>query len=607
MDYSFFDFLMLVGSLGLFLYGMKIMSEGLQKVAGNRMRTILSAMTANRFAGVCTGLLITALIQSSSATTVMVVSFVNAGLLSLTQAISVIMGANIGTTMTVWIISFLGFAVDISVFAIPLIGVAMPLVFSSKSKRRSIGEFIIGFSLLFMGLTFLKDSVPDIQSSPEVLSFLKEYSDMGYGSVLLFFLVGALLTIIVQSSSATVAITLVMCSKGWISFEVATAMVLGENLGTTITANLAALSGNVSAKRAALAHFVFNMFGVIWMLFVFFPFVRFICGLSESLTGYAPDSLQEFINSQSPEVMARISSSDTASLTPQEMALRSQYLQLQTTVSYGLALFHTIFNALNVVIMIWFVNMYAKIVSFLIRQKHSDDEEFQLKYISSGMLSTSELSLLQAKREIAVYGERTARMFGMSRTLLAEKPDSESFNKLYSRIQKYEQISDNMEIEIAEYLNRVADGRLSYEAKLTVSSMITMTTEIESIGDSCYSIARTVSRKNSEDIKFNDYMSEHLDAMFRLVGEALANMNAILSKSDITDADVNAAYNKEMEINNYRNMMRAANMENINSKKYEYQAGIHFMDIISECERLGDYVMNVVDAVRESRHGKVAG
>lgn len=607
MDYSFFDFLKLVGSLGLFLYGMKIMSEGLQKVAGNKMRTILSAMTTNRFAGVCTGLLITALIQSSSATTVMVVSFVNAGLLSLTQAISVIMGANIGTTMTVWIISFLGFAVDISIFALPLIGIAMPLIFSGKSKRRSIGEFIIGFSLLFMGLTFLKDSVPDIQSSPEVLSFLKEYSDMGYGSVLLFFLVGALLTIIVQSSSATVAITLVMCSKGWISFEVATAMVLGENLGTTITANLAALSGNVSAKRAALAHFVFNMFGVIWMLFVFFPFVRFICGLSESLTGYAPDSLQEFINSQSPEVMARISSSDTASLTPQEMALRSQYLQLQTTVSYGLALFHTIFNALNVVIMIWFVNMYAKIVSFLIRQKHSDDEEFQLKYISSGMLSTSELSLLQAKREIAVYGERTARMFGMSRTLLAEKPDSESFNKLYSRIQKYEQISDNMEIEIAEYLNRVADGRLSYEAKLTVSSMITMTTEIESIGDSCYSIARTVSRKNSEDIKFNDYMSEHLDAMFRLVGEALANMNAILSKSDITDADVNAAYNKEMEINNYRNMMRAANMENINSKKYEYQAGIHFMDIISECERLGDYVMNVVDAVRESRHGKVAG
>lgn len=607
MDYSFFDFLKLVGSLGLFLYGMKIMSEGLQKVAGNKMRTILSAMTTNRFAGVCTGLLITALIQSSSATTVMVVSFVNAGLLSLTQAISVIMGANIGTTMTVWIISLLGFAVDISIFALPLIGIAMPLIFSDKSKRRSIGEFIIGFSLLFMGLTFLKDSVPDIQSSPEVLSFLKEYSDMGYGSVLLFFLVGALLTIIVQSSSATVAITLVMCSKGWISFEVATAMVLGENLGTTITANLAALSGNVSAKRAALAHFVFNMFGVIWMLFVFFPFVRFICGLSESLTGYAPDSLQEFINSQSPEVMARISSSDTASLTPQEMALRSQYLQLQTTVSYGLALFHTIFNALNVVIMIWFVNMYAKIVSFLIRQKHSDDEEFQLKYISSGMLSTSELSLLQAKREIAVYGERTARMFGMSRTLLAEKPDSESFNKLYSRIQKYEQISDNMEIEIAEYLNRVADGRLSYEAKLTVSSMITMTTEIESIGDSCYSIARTVSRKNSEDIKFNDYMSEHLDAMFRLVGEALANMNAILSKSDITDADVNAAYNKEMEINNYRNMMRAANMENINSKKYEYQAGIHFMDIISECERLGDYVMNVVDAVRESRHGKVAG
>lgn len=607
MDYSFFDFLKLVGSLGLFLYGMKIMSEGLQKVAGNKMRTILSAMTTNRFAGVCTGLLITALIQSSSATTVMVVSFVNAGLLSLTQAISVIMGANIGTTMTVWIISLLGFAVDISIFALPLIGIAMPLIFSGKSKRRSIGEFIIGFSLLFMGLTFLKDSVPDIQSSPEVLSFLKEYSDMGYGSVLLFFLVGALLTIIVQSSSATVAITLIMCSKGWISFDVAAAMVLGENLGTTVTANLAALSGNVSARRAALAHFVFNMFGVIWMLIVFFPFIRFISGLSESLTGYAPDSLQAFINAQSPDTMARISSADTASLTSSELVLRDEYMRLQTTVSYGLALFHTIFNFVNVVIMIWFVNMYAKIVSYIIKQKRTEDDEFQLKYISSGMLSTSELSLLQAKKEIAVYGVRTARMFTMANTLLTEKQESESFNKLYSRIQKYEQISDNMEIEIADYLNRVADGRLSYGAKLTVSSMITMTTEIESIGDSCYSIARTISRKNSEEVQFNDYMMEHLNSMFRLVNEALENMNTILSKPDITEADVNTTYNKEMEINNYRNMMRAANIENINSKKYEYQAGIHFMDIISECERLGDYIVNVIDAVRESRHGKITG
>lgn len=600
MEYSFFDFLRLVGSLGLFLYGMKVMSEGLQKVAGDKMRSILSAMTSNRFAGACTGLLITALIQSSSATTVMVVSFVNAGLLSLVQAVSVIMGANIGTTMTVWIISFFGFAVDISCFAIPLIGLAIPFIFSKNSKRRSIGEFIIGFSFLFMGLAFLKDSVPDIQSSPEVLSFLKEYSDMGYMSVILFFMVGALLTVIVQSSSATVAITLIMCSKGWISFDVAAAMVLGENLGTTITANLAALSGNVPAKRAALAHFVFNMFGVFWMLVVFFPFVHFVNNLTQDLMGVAPDSLEKFISSQSPETMSRISGG-AEDLTSSEMALRAEYLRLQTTVSYGLALFHTIFNMINVVVMIWFVNVYVRIVTYVIKQKSTEDDEFQLKYISGGMLSTSELSLLQAKKEIVVYGTRTARMFGMSRKLLSEKPDSEAFNKLYSRVQKYEQISDNMEIEIADYLNRVADGRLSYEAKMKVSAMITMTTEIESVGDSCFGIARTIARKNSENIQFNEYIMEHINDMFNLVGEALDNMNAILDKTDITEADMNATRNKETEINNYRNMLRTANIENINNKKYEYQAGIHFMDVISYCEKLGDYIVNVVDAVREKR------
>ncbi|MEG1642662.1 MAG: Na/Pi cotransporter family protein [Bacteroidales bacterium] len=600
MEYSFFDFLKLVGSLGLFLYGMKVMSEGLQKVAGDKMRSILSAMTSNRFAGACTGLLITALIQSSSATTVMVVSFVNAGLLSLVQAISVIMGANIGTTMTVWIISFLGFAVDISFFAIPLIGLAIPFIFSKSSKRRSIGEFMVGFAFLFMGLTFLKDSVPDIQSSPEVLSFLKGYSDMGYMSVIIFFLVGAVLTVVVQSSSATVAITLIMCSKGWISFDVAAAMVLGENLGTTITANLAALSGNIPAKRAALAHFVFNMFGVVWMLLIFFPFVHFVSNLAQDLTGVAPTSLERFINSQSPETISRISGS-AEGLTPSEMALRGEYLHLQTTVSYGLALFHTIFNLINVAIMIWFVNMYVRIVTYVIKQKNTEEDEFQLKYISGGMLSTSELSLLQAKKEIEVYGVRTAKMFGMSRDLLSEKPGNEAFNKLFSRIQKYEQISDNMEIEIADYLNGVADGRLSYEAKLKVSSMITMTTEIESIGDSCFGIARTISRKNSENIQFNGYLMEHINVMFSLVSEALDNMNSILSKSDMVEADMNATRNKETEINNYRNMLRTANIENINNKKYEYQAGIHFMDIVSECERLGDYIVNVVEAVREKR------
>ncbi|MBQ7819253.1 MAG: Na/Pi cotransporter family protein [Bacteroidales bacterium] len=592
MEYSFFDFLRLIGSLGLFLYGMKMMSEGLQKIAGDRMRSILSAMTSNRFMGVFTGLLITALIQSSSATTVMVVSFVNAGLLSLLQSISVIMGANIGTTLTAWIISFFGFAVDISAFAIPLIGLSIPFFFSSKSNRRSIGELILGFSFLFMGLSYLKNSVPDIQSSPEVLEFLQSYTDMGFWSVLIFFFVGAILTLIVQSSSATVAITLIMCSKGWIPFELAAAMVLGENLGTTITANIAAISGNVQAKRAAFSHFIFNIFGVIWMLIVFLPFVRMISSLATGMTGYSPNELQPFIQAH-PELVA------TAG---EDSPLASQYLTYQTSVSYGLSLFHTIYNIINVGVMIWFVKVYEKIVCAVIKQKTAgEEEEFQLKYISAGMLSTSELSLLQAKKEIELYGVRTTRMYGMARDLLTEKPDSEAFNKLYSRIQKYEQISDNMELEIARYLNNVSDGRLSFDGKMKVNAMMTETTEIESIGDSCYSIARAIQRKNNENIEFNAYITERVTNMFKLVGNALENMNSILSKPDISDVDINKTYNLEMEINNYRNMLRNANMENINNKVYEYRAGIHFMDIILECEKLADYVVNVIDAVREKR------
>lgn len=592
MEYSFFDFLRLIGSLGLFLYGMKMMSEGLQKIAGDRMRSILSAMTSNRFMGVFTGLLITALIQSSSATTVMVVSFVNAGLLSLVQSISVIMGANIGTTLTAWIISFFGFAVDISAFAIPLIGLSIPFFFSSKSNRRSIGELILGFSFLFMGLSYLKNSVPDIQSSPEVLEFLQSYTDMGFWSVLIFFFVGAILTLIVQSSSATVAITLIMCSKGWIPFELAAAMVLGENLGTTITANIAAISGNVQAKRAAFSHFIFNIFGVIWMLIVFLPFVRMISSLATGMTGYSPNELQPFIQAH-PELVATADGNS---------AFASQYLTYQTSVSYGLSLFHTIYNIINVGVMIWFVKVYEKIVCAVIKQKKAgEEEEFQLKYISAGMLSTSELSLLQAKKEIELYGVRTTRMYGMARDLLTEKPDSEAFNKLYSRIQKYEQISDNMELEIARYLNNVSDGRLSFDGKMKVNAMMTETTEIESIGDSCYSIARAIQRKNNENIEFNAYITERVTNMFKLVGNALENMNSILSKPDITDVDINKTYNLEMEINNYRNMLRNANMENINNKVYEYRAGIHFMDIILECEKLADYVVNVIDAVREKR------
>ena len=625
MEYTFFDFLTLIGSLGLFLYGMKVMSEGLQKVAGDRLRGILTAMTTNRVTGVLTGVLITALIQSSSATTVMVVSFVNAGLLSLTQSVSVIMGANVGTTVTAWIISIFGFKVNISLFAIPLIGLAIPFIFSGNSRRRSWGEFIIGFAFLFMGLEFLKNSVPDIQNNPEILSFLTEYTNMGYLSVLLFLLIGTIVTIVVQSSSATmaitliflligaglttifqsssatVALTLVMCSKGWIGYEDAAAMIKGENIGTTITANLAALSANVSAKRAAFAHFMFNIFGVCWMLILFFPFTHFIGFLVKELTGGSPTDLMTFIQHHSPAVVNRISAESAAGLSADELALRAQYQGMQVTVSYALSLFHTVFNILNVLVMIWFVNLYVKIVTRVIKLKHSDDEEFQLKFISSGMLSTSELSLLQAKKEIALYGQRTQRMFGMVKDLLHEKEGSETFSKIYSRIEKYEKISDRMELEIAAYLNQVADGRLSYDGKLQVSAMLTMTTEIESIGDSCFHLARTVIRKQEAKVEFNEGIEKDIDLMFKLVSEALDNMNIILDKNDMAESDLNKSYNKEMEINNFRNQLRMENIENINSKKYEYQSGIYFMDIISECEKLGDYVVNVVEAVKEKR------
>lgn len=601
MEYTFYDFLTLIGSLGLFLYGMKVMSEGLQKVAGDKLRGILTAMTTNRFTGVLTGVLITALIQSSSATTVMVVSFVNAGLLSLTQSISVIMGANVGTTITAWIISVFGFKVNISAFAIPLIGLSIPFLFSGNSKRRSWGEFIIGFAFLFMGLDFLKNSVPDLQNNPEILSFLTEYTNMGYWSVLLFLLIGTGVTILVQSSSATMAITLIMCSKGWISFDIAAAMVLGENIGTTITANIAALSANISAKRAAFAHFLFNIFGVCWVLLLFFPFTRFISYLISDYMSVNPNALVNFVNTTDPAIISQISNFDVKLTDPALIALRDQYTSMQVAVSYSLSLFHTIFNITNVLIMVWFVNAYQYIVTKVIKVRHNDEEEFQLKYISGGLLSTSELSLLQVKKEIVLYAERTQRMFKMVQNLLHEKEGSESYSKLYSRIEKYEKISDRMEIEIAAYLNKVADGRLSYEGKMQVSAMLTMVTEIESIGDSCFHLARTMIRKQEANVEFNEGINNDIDTMFKLVEESLVNLVAILTKNDITDADISKAYNKETEINNYRNQLRTANIENINAKKYEYQSGIHFMDLISEAEKLGDYIMNVLEAVREKR------
>ena len=560
MDYSFFECLRLIGSLALFLYGMKIMSEGLQKFAGDSLRRILTAMTTNRVTGVLTGVLITALIQSSSATTVMVVSFVNAGLLTLTQSIGVIMGANIGTTVTAWLISALGFKVDIAAFALPLLAFALPLFFSGKSSRKSIGEFVFGFAFLFMGLQSLKANAPDLGANPEMLAFVQNYTDMGFFSIILFLFIGAILTMIVQASAATMAITLIMCANGWIDYHLGVALVLGENIGTTITANLAALTGNTQARRAALAHLVFNVFGVMWVLVLFYPFT----------------------NAVSWFVTHVMKVSDPA-----------------VAVSFKLAAFHTAFNISNTFIMIWFVSLIEKTVCTLIKPK-VEDEEYRLRYITGGMLSTAELSILQAHKEISLFAERTARMFNMVKELFYEK-NEETFLKTYSRIEKYENISDRMEIEIANYLTEVSEGRLSSESKEEIRIMLRAVSEIESIADSCNNLARSIKRRNEFKSEFTEEQNKHLDHMFELVSGALNRMNLILHKPELVHDDINPSYNIENEINNYRNQLKSRNIEDINNKLYQYQDGVYYMDMVSESEKLGDYVLNVVQAVIEKK------
>ena len=565
MEYSFYDFLKLIGSLGLFLYGMKIMSEGLQKVAGDRLRSILTAMTTNRVTGVLTGVLITALIQSSSATTVMVVSFVNAGLLTLAESISVIMGANIGTTVTAWIISIFGFKVDMAAFALPLLAIALPLIFSGKSNRKSIGEFIFGFSFLFMGLSYLKANAPDLNANPEMLAFVQNYTDMGFFSILLFLFIGTILTMIVQASAATMAITLIMCANGWISLELGAALVLGENIGTTITANLAALTANTQAKRAALAHFVFNVFGVIWVLIVFHPFME--------LVNWVVDT---FFQSNNPEV----------------------------AISYKLSAFHSIFNICNVCILIWGVKLIERTVCALIHPKE-EDEEPRLRFITGGMLSTAELSILQARKEIHLFAERTHRMFGMVQDLMHTEKDDD-FNKLFSRVEKYENISDNMELEIANYLNQVSEGRLSSESKLQIRAMLREVTEIESIGDSCYNLARTINRKRQTNQDFTEKQYEHIHFMMKLTDDALAQMIVVVEKPEHQSIDINKSFNIENEINNYRNQLKNQNILDVNNKEYDYQMGVYYMDIIAECEKLGDYVVNVVEASSDVKEKKAS-
>ena len=598
MNYSLLDFCTLIGSLGLFLYGMKLMSEALQKVAGDRMRAILSAMTKNRLTGVLTGILITALIQSSSATTVMVVSFVNAGLLTLVQSITVIMGANIGTTVTAWIISLLGFKVSISSIAVPLIALAIPFVFSSNNKRRYMGEFIIGFALLFMGLDGLKTNAPDLNANPSMLAFVQNYTDMGFLSVLLFLFIGALLTVIVQASAATMAITLIMCANGWIPFELAAAMVLGENIGTTITANLAALPANVSAKRAAFSHLIFNIFGVIWMVVLFYPFTHMVAFLVERMGVGDPRDLIEFARSIPEETMQLIIN-NSSELSAEQVGLHEQYLNYQVSTSYALSLFHTLFNVTNTCVMIWFVKPIANLVSLIIKKKETD-EEFQLKYISTGMLSTSELSILQARKEIGVYSERTQRMFSMVRDLCKEENDNE-FVKIYTRIEKYENISDRMEIEIADYLAKVAEGRLSSVSKHKTQTMLRIVSEIESVGDACFNLARILQRKRNDKSSYTTYMNDNVELMFNLIEGAIFQMTKTLNSDEELDLETfNRSLNIENEINNFRNQLKNQNAVNVNNHDYDYLASVTYMDTIVECEKMGDYVINVMEALRES-------
>lgn len=602
MDYTFFNFLELVGSLGLFLYGMKIMSEGLQKIAGEQLRGILAAMTRNRVMGVFTGILITALIQSSSATTVMVVSFVNAGLLNLAQSIGVIMGANVGTTVTAWMISLFGFGkFSISIVSIPLLGIGLPLIFSAKSKRKSLGEFIFGFAFLFLGLDLLKSSMPDLQNNPEVLAFVSGFSDLGFLSTLIFLVIGTVLTVIVQSSSATVAITLIMCSRGWIGFESAAAMIMGENIGTTITANLAALSANVSAKRAAFAHLMFNILGVIWMLFIFKFFVNMVSGLTETFWGTDPRGMEAWVSTLPANDFNAITSAKASELSADLVAKQGVYQSYEAVTSYGLSLYHTMFNVSNVLIMIWFVNLYERICKFIIKPKAEDaDEEFQLQFITTGMLSTAELSILQAEKEVEVYARRTRKMFKLVQKL-AFAEDEVKFVKLFSRIEKYEDISDRMEIEIGSYLNRVAEGRLSNQSKERIRSILRDVTEIESIADSCHNMARHYKRKIEAKAVFTVELQDNLRLMWKELEKAYDKMQEVLEKQEVSDSDMTDSIKYENRINELRNMLKRKNIDDINENLYDYKTGVFYTDLITECEHMGDYIINVVQSVESGQ------
>ena len=558
----------LLGALGMFLYGMNLMSSGLQKAAGDKLRGFLTAMTSNPFKGVMTGLGVTSLIQSSSATTVMVVSFVNAGLLTLAQAISVIMGANIGTTVTAWLVAWLGFKADISILAIPLMAVGFLCSNSKKNQRQNIGELVVGFSLLFLGLSFMKESVPDLNQTPEVLEFVKSWASHGFGSVLIFLVFGTVLTLVLQSSSATMAITLIMLSMGWIPFNMACAMVLGENIGTTITANIAASVGNTQAKRAAMSHTIFNVFGVIWALILFRPFLALV-GYIIELFGLPNPAAEGFI------VDPELASSSTAAL-------------------YGLSMLHTLFNTFNTLILIWFIRFIEKAVKRIVKSpKNQKSDAFCLKYITAGPLATPELATEQAFDEIIHFAKISRNGLGYTKQALTEKNDNK-FEELRKKLVKYEEISDKIEFEIATFLNAVSASDISESTSVKIKAMYKIIGELESLGDSGESISRILSRRNIHKKDFDETTMKHLMDMVDAVDEAyeamITNLDAA-HKQTLTD--VSNAYHAEEHINSLRNNLRDAEIENLEDGSTNYQASVYYIDIINELERMGDFIINI--------------
>ena len=564
---SLLDIIKVIGCLALLMFGMKNMSEGIQKFAGGTLRKVLSAMTTNRFAGVLTGAVVTASIQSSTATTLMTVSFVNAGLLTLLQAISVIMGANIGTTLTAWIMALFGFSVDLSQLSWMMFAIAIPFYFSGSSSKKSFGEFLFGFAFMFLGLITLRThaSEMNLQDNQAVMNFFMATGGWGFASILFFVLMGGVLTLCVQSSAAIMAITMILCSAGVLPIYLGIALVMGENIGTTITSNIAALSANTQARRAALAHLTFNMFGVIWVLVLFKPFIRMVC----SVWGIDPDN-------------------SDPNMTP------AQVEEMHFKLTYVLATFHTAFNVINTALLIGFTKYIEKFVCGVIPQKE-EDEEFRLRYIQSSMLSsTSELSLLEAEKEINLYMTRSHRMYGFISDLMKITDDSE-FTKLFSRIEKYESISDRMEVEIAAYLTKVSEGRLSAEGKTKVQSMLREISEIESICDSIYNLARTLNRKNKGKSDFTEAQYEHIGRMSELVDGNLTNIEKFLSGGS-KGIDHNVILNVENEINNYRTELKNKNVLDVDSHAYDYQMGVYYTDMICDYEKIGDYIINVLEA-----------